>query len=45
MPLKKIQDDVDKWTGQFKPQYWSPYQILASLIEEIGEVAREVTHL
>ncbi|MEA2092598.1 MAG: MazG nucleotide pyrophosphohydrolase domain-containing protein [Patescibacteria group bacterium] len=37
--------EVYKWTGQFTPQYWSPYEILARLTEETGELAREVNHL
>jgi NTP pyrophosphatase (non-canonical NTP hydrolase) len=45
MTLKKIQSDVDKWTSQFKPQYWQPHEILARLVEETGEVAREINHL
>lgn len=45
MPLKKIQDDVDRWTGQFTPQYWPPHEILARLAEETGELAREINHL
>jgi len=45
MSLKKIQDDVDKWTSQFTPQYWSHYEILARLTEETGELAREINHL
>ncbi len=45
MSLKKVQDDVDKWTSQFTPQYWSPHEILARLAEETGELAREVNHL
>ena len=44
MPLKDIQKDVDKWTSQFEPQYWPPYEILARLAEEVGELAREVNH-
>lgn len=45
MSLKNIQSDVDKWTSQFKPQYWPPHEILARLTEETGELAREVNHL
>jgi len=45
MSLKKIQNDVDEWTSQFKPQYWEPHEILARLMEETGELAREVNHL
>jgi len=45
MTLINLQNDVDKWTSQFEPQYWSPHEILARLIEETGELAREVNHL
>ncbi|MFW6286164.1 MAG: nucleotide pyrophosphohydrolase [Nanoarchaeota archaeon] len=45
MSLKEIQTDVDKWTKQFKPQYWPPHEILARLTEETGELAREINHL
>lgn len=45
MSLRKIQNDVDKWTSQYTPQYWSPHEILARLTEETGELAREVNHL
>ncbi len=45
MSFKKIQRDVDKWTGQFNPQYWPSYEILARLIEETGELAREINDL
>lgn len=42
MEIKQFQNKVDKWTSQFTPQYWSPHEILARLIEEVGELAREV---
>jgi NTP pyrophosphatase (non-canonical NTP hydrolase) len=45
MSLKDLQADVDKWTSQFTPQYWAPHEILARLIEETGELAREINHL
>jgi len=45
MTLKNFQDEVDKWTSQFEPQYWQPHEILARLMEETGELAREVNHL
>lgn len=45
MGLKKVQEDVHKWTSQFEPQYWQPHEILARLMEETGELAREVNHL
>ena len=45
MPLKDIQKQVDKWTGQYKTPYWQPHEILARVIEEVGELAREINHL
>lgn len=45
MSFKKIQEDVDTWTGQYTPQYWPPHEILARLTEETGELAREINHL
>jgi len=44
MKIKQFQAEVDKWTGQFDPQYWPPHQILTRLMEEVGELAREVNH-
>ena len=45
MYLRKIQDDVDKWTSQFDPQYWKPHEILARFVEETGELAREINNV
>lgn len=45
MSLKDAQNDVDKWTGQFNPQYWPDLEMLARLTEETGEVARELNHM
>jgi len=45
MSLKDVQKQVDKWVGQYKDSYWQPHEILARLIEETGEVAREINHL
>lgn len=45
MPLREIQHQVDQWTAQFSTQYWQPHEILARLMEETGELAREVNHL
>ena len=45
MPLKDIQKQVDGWTSQYKIQYWQPHEILARLMEEAGELAREINHL
>lgn len=45
MALKKIQKQVDKWVSQYTDSYWEPHEILARVIEEVGELAREVNHL
>lgn len=45
MSLEDLQKQVDEWTKQYKIQYWQPHEILARLIEEIGELAREINHL
>jgi len=42
MSLKIVQKQVDEWTSQFKVQYWQPHEILARLVEEVGELAREI---
>ncbi len=45
MPLKEVQKQVDDWVIQYKIGYWKPHEILARLMEETGELAREVNHL
>ena len=45
MALKDLQNEVDEWTSQFNVQYWQPHEILARLMEEVGELAREINHL
>jgi len=42
--LKKAQENVDRWINQFEEGYWPPLSMLASLMEEVGEVARELNH-
>jgi len=44
MSLKDAQKDVNEWTSQFTPQYWKPHEILARLMEEVGELSREINH-
>lgn len=44
MSLKNCQDDVDKWASQFKVPYWTPHEMLACLVEELGEVGREINY-
>ena len=42
--MKKIQKQVDNWVKQYKIEYFKPLEILARLIEEVGELARELNH-
>lgn len=44
MSLKDIQKQVDEWVSQYKDGYWSPHENLARLVEEVGELAREINH-
>jgi NTP pyrophosphatase (non-canonical NTP hydrolase) len=42
--LAEAQHAVDAWVGQFREGYWPPLSNLARLVEEVGEVARELNH-
>jgi NTP pyrophosphatase (non-canonical NTP hydrolase) len=44
MSLSDAQRRVDGWIGQFEEGYFHPLTNLARLIEEVGELAREVNH-
>jgi len=43
--LKKAQEIVDSWIDQFEEGYWPPLSMLASIVEEVGELAREINDL
>jgi NTP pyrophosphatase (non-canonical NTP hydrolase) len=43
--LKEAQRRVDDWISQFEEGYWPPLVNLARLMEEVGELAREMNHL
>ena len=45
MSMKKYQKEVDDWISQYKLGYFKPLEILARLTEEVGEVARELSHM
>lgn len=45
MSFKEIQKQVDDWAKQYKVPYWQPHEILARLMEETGELAREINHI
>lgn len=42
--IQAAQQAVDAWIGQFKEGYWPPLANLARLMEEVGELARELNH-
>ena len=44
MKISEAQAAVDAYVGQFKEGYWPPLSNLARLIEEVGELARELNH-
>jgi NTP pyrophosphatase (non-canonical NTP hydrolase) len=42
--LEEAQRAVDAWIGQFEEGYWPPLSNLARLVEEVGELSRELNH-
>jgi NTP pyrophosphatase (non-canonical NTP hydrolase) len=42
LTIKRAQKIVDEWINQFEEGYWPPLSMLASLVEEVGELAREI---
>jgi NTP pyrophosphatase (non-canonical NTP hydrolase) len=44
LTLKSVQKVVDEWIGQFEEGYWPPLSMLAAVVEETGELAREINH-
>jgi len=40
-----MQQRVDEWINQFEEGYWPPLSMLASIVEEVGELAREINGL
>jgi NTP pyrophosphatase (non-canonical NTP hydrolase) len=44
LTLREAQARVDAWISQFEEGYWPPLSNLARLIEEVGELAREMNH-
>jgi NTP pyrophosphatase (non-canonical NTP hydrolase) len=44
LTLKQAQKIVNDWINQFEEGYWPPLSMLASLMEEVGELAREINH-
>lgn len=44
LTLTEAQARVHAWISQFEEGYWPPLTNLARLIEEVGELAREMNH-
>src|SRR5919205_718133 len=44
MSFAPIQQDVDDYISQFKEGYFPPLEMLARLTEELGELARALSH-
>ena len=42
--IKQLQKDVDAWVAK-NGGYWSQFEQMAALVEECGEVAKELHHL
>lgn len=42
--MKETQKTVDTWISRYKIGYFKPLEILARLMEEVGELARELNH-
>lgn len=45
LTLAEAQERVDTWISGFEEGYWPPLHNLARLMEEVGELAREMNHL
>jgi len=44
MELKEVQKIVDEWIKENTEGYWKPNNIILRLMEETGELAREINH-
>ncbi|MEM2226796.1 MAG: nucleotide pyrophosphohydrolase [Candidatus Bathyarchaeia archaeon] len=42
LTVNQAQKIVDEWVAQFEEGYWPPLSMLAALVEEVGELAREI---
>jgi len=44
MTLKEKQQQVEMWISQFEESYWKPHEMYTAMVEEVGEVGREINH-
>ncbi len=42
LTIPEAQKLVDTWINQFEVGYWPPLSMLAALVEEVGELAKEI---
>jgi NTP pyrophosphatase (non-canonical NTP hydrolase) len=47
MTIQNMQETVDKWVSkkEHAVKYFPPFEMIAQLTEELGEIAKEVAHL
>lgn len=45
LTIPESQKLVDQWINQFEVGYWPPLSMLAAMMEEVGELAREINSL
>ena len=45
LTLAQLQSKVDAYIGQYEEGYFPPFEMLARLTEELGELSREVQHV
>ncbi len=44
MEIKNWQFEVDRYISQFEEGYWQPSSMMLRLMEEVGELSREINH-
>ena len=44
MSIKDMQIEADEWISQLKVGYYKPLEILAQMVEEVGELSRELNN-
>ncbi len=44
MSIIDMQKEADEWIGQLKVGYYKPLEILAQMMEEVGELSRELNN-
>jgi len=42
--MREMQKETDEWINQLKVGYYKPLEILAQMMEEVGELSRELNN-